>query len=334
MAEVSLVVPVYKVENYLDRCVKSLRKQDLQDIEIILVDDGSPDACGQMCDKYATEDCRIKVIHKTNGGLSSARNAGLMAASGKYVGFVDSDDTINPQMYSKMLKIIQEKNVDFVMADYQRILSDGTTYIKSLDIRGGYYNKDDIRAEIFPDLIMGADVNYGPLLSVCHCLYNVEFLKKNNIYFDEEVRWSEDNIFSSYVGYYANSFYYMKGEGLYNYFQNPGTITTTYRDGAWDVYKLMNLHLKEFFHDKLEYDFSNQLKLHLVYYACVCVGQALTLENGKGQKEIYTILHDKELKASFNNLEVKTDNLKLKIQLLLMKFRCCRLLESALRRKK
>ena len=99
MPLVSIVVPVYKVEKYLERCVKSLLCQTLHDIEIILVDDGSPDRCPQICDEYASRDERIKVVHKRNGGLSSARNAGLLVATGSYIGFVDSDDDVRIDMY-------------------------------------------------------------------------------------------------------------------------------------------------------------------------------------------------------------------------------------------
>ncbi len=96
---ISIIVPVYKTEPYLERCVNSIRNQTYQNLEIILVDDGSPDRCGEMCDALAKEDSRIRVIHKENGGLSSARNAGLDAMTGEYVGFVDSDDWIDPEMY-------------------------------------------------------------------------------------------------------------------------------------------------------------------------------------------------------------------------------------------
>ena len=92
---ISVIVPVYKVEKYLRQCLDSLAAQTLDDIEIIIVDDGSPDGCPAMCDAWAEKDERIKVIHKPNGGLSSARNAGLVKASGEYVFFLDSDDTIS-----------------------------------------------------------------------------------------------------------------------------------------------------------------------------------------------------------------------------------------------
>lgn len=333
MPEVSIVVPVYNVEKYLVRCVESLRKQSLKDIEIILVDDGSPDACPKMCDELATLDGRIKVIHKENGGLSSARNAGLRVARGKYIGFVDSDDDVSEDMYEKMLQIISEQHVDFVMSDYMRVLENGERYLNTLNILQGRYSREEIKEKIFPQLIMREDVDYGPLLSVWHCLYNLEFLKKYDIQFDEQVRWSEDNIFSTIVGYCASSFYYLKGEGLYHYYQNPGTITTSYRKGAWDVYKIMNQHLKEFFKDTLDYDFSNQLKLHLVYYACVCIGQAMMLQKAQCKEELRIILKDEMLRNAFKKIKFDKKNFKLDIQLYLMKFRCCRLLELMLRRR-
>ena len=98
MALISVIIPVYKVEDYLEICIKSVIKQTVTDLEIILVDDGSPDQCSKICDLWAHKDSRIKVIHKENGGLSDARNAGLNVAQGKYISFVDSDDWIAPNM--------------------------------------------------------------------------------------------------------------------------------------------------------------------------------------------------------------------------------------------
>ena len=106
---ISVIIPVYKAEPYLERCVNSVREQTYQNLEIILVDDGSPDRCGEMCDAFARKDSRIQVIHKENGGSSSARNAGLDVASGEYIGFVDSDDWIEADMYEMLLGLIREK---------------------------------------------------------------------------------------------------------------------------------------------------------------------------------------------------------------------------------
>lgn len=100
---ISVIVPIYKVEKYLRKCIESILSQTYTNLEIILVDDGSPDKCGEICDEYEKRDSRIKVIHKKNGGLSDARNAGLDIMAGNYVAFVDSDDWIEPQMYEHLL---------------------------------------------------------------------------------------------------------------------------------------------------------------------------------------------------------------------------------------
>ena len=101
---ISVIVPIYKVEQYLDECIESLVNQTYKNLEIILVDDGSPDSCPQLCDEWANKDTRIKVIHKPNGGLSDARNAGIDVATGEYIGFVDSDDFVDVHMYEKLLE--------------------------------------------------------------------------------------------------------------------------------------------------------------------------------------------------------------------------------------
>lgn len=317
MTLVSIVVPVYQVEKYLDRCINSLICQTLKDIEIILVDDGSPDCSSEMCDEWAEKDSRIRVVHKKNGGLSSARNAGLKIATGKYVGFVDSDDTCQLDMYKKLADILEKYNCNFVMTDYNRILQDGSQYLKTLDIREGLYCKEDIRKDIYPSLIMGQNLDYGSLLSVWHCLYDREFLIRNQLWFDEPVKWSEDNIFSAFAGYKANSFYYLKGQGLYNYYQNPGTITTTYRKGSWDVYCLMNDHLHAFFDHVTDYDFSQQLKLHMIYYACNCLGQISNapVSNQEKKQLMNKVITSSKLKEAFSNFQYPSEwPWKLKVQ--------------------
>ena len=118
---ISVIVPVYKVERYLPECMESLVNQSYQNLEIILVDDGSPDACPQLCDEYAAKDSRVVVVHKENGGLASARNAGLDVARGEYVAFVDSDDTIAPQTYAEMMAMALRENLDIVCCEISRV---------------------------------------------------------------------------------------------------------------------------------------------------------------------------------------------------------------------
>ena len=123
--KVSITVPVYKVEKDLARCIESLINQSLKDIEIILVDDGSPDRCGEICDKYASIDSRIKVIHKENRGLASARQAGLNAITGEYYTVCDSDDWIEPNAYETLYNLAKETDADIVLSDYYINYPDG-----------------------------------------------------------------------------------------------------------------------------------------------------------------------------------------------------------------
>lgn len=123
---ISIIVPVYKVEAYLERCVSSLVGQSYTNLEILLVDDGSPDKCPMMCDAWAEKDSRIRVIHKQNGGLSDARNAGLAAATGDLIAFVDSDDWIAPEMMERLLHAIQEDDSDIAACTVKMVWDDGT----------------------------------------------------------------------------------------------------------------------------------------------------------------------------------------------------------------
>lgn len=122
--KISVIIPVYRVERYLPDCLDSVLNQTVRDLEIILVDDGSPDRCGEICDRYGEKDSRIRVIHKENGGLSSARNAGLDVARGEYIAFVDSDDTVTPDCYEKMLLCAKKYDVPLVCAGRWNVMED------------------------------------------------------------------------------------------------------------------------------------------------------------------------------------------------------------------
>ncbi|WP_270424946.1 glycosyltransferase family 2 protein [Anaerostipes hadrus] len=127
---ISIVVPVYNVENYLDRCVKSIIAQVYTNIEIILVDDGSSDNSGKICEKWKEKDKRIIVIHKKNGGLSSARNAGIEIAKGKYIAFVDSDDYISKNMYSELYRVLKQNNSDIAICGRKYVWDNGKRYCR------------------------------------------------------------------------------------------------------------------------------------------------------------------------------------------------------------
>lgn len=135
MALISIVVPVYNVEKYLKKCIDSLVSQTLNDIEIILVDDGSEDSSGKICDEYANRDNRIRVIHKKNGGLSDARNAGIQEATGEYIGFIDSDDWVTRDMYRSLYDVAINNDADIVQCNFIKVFSNNEpTYHDNKDI--------------------------------------------------------------------------------------------------------------------------------------------------------------------------------------------------------
>ena len=128
---ISVIVPIYKVEQLLERCIESVLSQDYENFELILVDDGSPDRCGTICDKYFEKDNRIKVIHKENGGLSDARNAGLAIAEGEYIAFIDSDDWVAPDYLSCMLDLMNSTEADICECEILRTSSDEKMALES-----------------------------------------------------------------------------------------------------------------------------------------------------------------------------------------------------------
>ena len=129
---ISVIIPVYNVEQYLSKCLDSVVNQTYKNLEVILVDDGSTDNSGKICDEFALKDNRIIVIHKSNGGLSSARNEGLKFAKGQYVGFVDSDDYIEIGMYEKLLEVSLKYGSDVVCSNYYRVTNNKIYYKKLL----------------------------------------------------------------------------------------------------------------------------------------------------------------------------------------------------------
>lgn len=169
----SLIIPVYKTELYLSECLNSILKQDIRDVEIILVDDGSPDECPKICDRYAAEYSFIQVIHKENGGLSSARNNGLLAAKGEYVWFIDSDDYLLPAALEIIKSaLVYGKNVEAFSSGIMRFYMDSQSFVSEKLPYGRLYNKKG--NYLWDNCPPGATPRF-----IC----NREFLINNNLYF-------------------------------------------------------------------------------------------------------------------------------------------------------
>lgn len=217
MPKVSVIVPVYNTEKYLARCIDSILAQTFTDFELILVDDGSTDNSGKICDEYAQKDSRIVVIHKENGGVSSARNKGIDVAQGDWISFVDSDDEYYNNHSLKFLYSNISDNTELVIGGYE-------CCNEKSDIT--YQISNDIKEVLTP--IEGLKLYYNPqyynyLGYACIKLYNRKFILKNDLKFDERLAYNEDGLF--YIQYCS----LMKGNivytttPFYKYYQLPSS---------------------------------------------------------------------------------------------------------------
>lgn len=249
MPKVSIIVPIYNVEAYLPECIESLRKQTLEDIEIILVDDESPDNCPEMCDKYAQEDNRIKVIHKKNGGLGFARNSGLEVATGEYVAFIDSDDIIDPCTYKYLLDRHQSFQPDVIFYKLQRF-ADSQLPTTQKDLSYQYIEEDDI--DTLKLNIISADHREHKEriieCSSCTAIYKRELLEFNQIRFHSERKLvSEDIVFNLDFLSVATKCCIDKSV-LYFYRYNPYSLTHTISIEKFDRFTTFDLYLRKSLH--------------------------------------------------------------------------------------
>ena len=245
--KVSIVIPVYNVEKYLDRCVNSVLNQTLKEIEIILVDDGSPDRCPEMCDRYSEQDSRIKVIHKINGGLGMARNSGMQIANGEFVAFVDSDDFVQKDMYEKFYESAKGNNLDVCVGGFYRVSRDGGINSCYPALKNQLFIGKEIYTNVFLNLL-GSRVDYYDDIflnaSSCFCIYSVKMLKKNNISFYSEREYiSEDLIFNLEAFKYAGKVYFLN-ECFYTYCENLQSLTQKYRQDRYSKFKILDEKLK------------------------------------------------------------------------------------------
>ena len=219
MAKLSIIIPIYNTGSYLHKCVKSILLQNLEDFELILVDDGSKDDSGAICDEYAKKDKRIKVIHKENEGVSIARNTGISIAEGEYIGFVDSDDWIEPDMYETLYGLALSKECDIVMCDavtkYDDMPDEEDTITGLSD--GELLSKKDIHPEILREMAGSA----------WRCIYKREMLNNNKITFPQSIPLSEDRMFNILAFGNANRIYYTKTP-FYNRYIREGSAVSKY----------------------------------------------------------------------------------------------------------
>ena len=232
---ISVIVPIYNVEKYLNRCIESIVNQIYKNLEIILVDDGSPDNCPQICDEWKEKDNRIKVIHKENGGLSDARNAGIRNASGEYISFVDADDTIEINTYLNIKNVINQCKPDIIDFGWQYV-SKNNEITKNINKLGKntLLSKNIIIEIILPPLLNIKDKEYFVFDFVWNKVFKSEIIYNYNVLFNDKRRTWEDRIFLVEFLKYANTYYAIDGY-FYNYMDIPNSLSRVYSLDFFDL---------------------------------------------------------------------------------------------------
>lgn len=312
MPKISVIVPVYRVEKYLGRCVNSLLGQTLSDIEIILVDDGSPDGCPALCDEFAKKDGRIKVLHKENEGLGLARNSGMGLAVGEYIAFVDSDDYVKSEMYRTLYEAAQRENADIAMCGLcciGGIMSAKENDVQNINCFDGYTvfdGKEGIDRLMLD--ISGAlpkedqDSRYG--FSSVKNIYRKEVLEKNKIRFlSEKEVMSEDVFFLLDFLDKCECAVGVPG-AFYCYCRNGQSLSKSYRSDRFEKCRLIidgiNGVLSKRMDESVYKIYTDRLFQAYARAACMQEIQ-FAPSNGIDKKEL-----DRRLKAICNSNRLKT----------------------------
>ena len=325
--KVSIIIPVYNAEIFLEKCVSSLTNQTLRDVEIILVDDGSTDNCPAMCDASASLDDRIKIIHQKNSGSGYARNAGLEIATGEYIAFVDADDYVEPEMFEVMYDMAKKNHADFVRVDNYKETAEGK--ILNLNyrspLREGNYNKEQLRKKLLEPQLGMLPEETGDRYVSCSLwrnIYRREIIEKNSLRFvSERELLSEDTIFN-FDFMMQCEVAYVINKKFYHYVINDKSQTQTY-------------HADQFAKElKLYYALEDRLKATGIYDECElrlqryllargrkCIKSELCNHAAQGKNEVRKILNSKELQVVLEKYPIFQLPLKYKVVCYLMKYK-------------
>lgn len=317
----SVILPIYNVEKYLERCIKSVLENSYDDYEIILVDDGSTDHSGTICDEYEVKSDCIKVLHKKNGGLSSARNAGLEVAEGQYIFFVDSDDWITPDALQAIYEATVNSHPDILKFNY-RAMPSGKDSVST--IKAGEYERDQIINKIMSEVLKNtACVNFSAWSHV----YKRTFLSSNELRFvSEREIGSEDYLFNFCCYIKAKKIKSIQNI-LYLYDLRMGSLTQRYRKDLPHQYeKLHQLFIEAAIQEGLAEKLKKYIAIFYIRNSLFVVmrNEVIAQKNGAisdSKRKIKEILAQEDLKRAVNVYLKSNKSIKTTLILLMMKFR-------------
>lgn len=333
MKKITIIVPIYNVEQYLNRCINSIIYQTYENLEIILVDDGSTDNSSKISDEWSYQDKRIHVIHIENQGVSAARNIGIENATGDFITFVDSDDWLELDAYEKVMKVYEENPSEVLSFGYYRRREEKKSFEKFTDLREGYFSKQEIIAEIIPKAISYKQP-FRPSKSMiksvwCH-LYDIDLINDNNIRFkDIKKVGSEDYCYNLEV-FSAMKSYYVLHIPLYNYYERENSFTATYDFDRYCGYE--NLYCE---YEKILKKYGTQeaikLRLDMFWLNCMIdlIRTASTLSANMRYEEIRDdikkILYNERVLRILSNIDTRGYTVAQKGAVYLFKIKSARL---------
>lgn len=327
MNKISIIVPVYNVEQYLDRCLESIVNQSYRNLEIIMINDGSTDSSAAMCEKWKERDKRIQVVHQENKGLGFARNEGIKRASGDYITFCDSDDWYSTLAFEKLNGIVEKYHPDVLDFGYTMVTEDARENIMLTYYDEGFYGEAQIHQEILPNYISKkAVLDYSKRIvkSVWSKLYKREIIR-DTFFKSEAVVLSEDYLFNMEI-FSKMKTYYLHKEALYYYYIREGSLTQRYIVDAFSREKnlirayaevIEKVPNNELLRERIEYAYIEAMYI-CVQNVCRKVSKKSYLEV---KKELSTVLHDSRLQKAIRNKGIEKNSLNERGVFLLMKLK-------------
>lgn len=325
---VTIVLSIYNVEQYLERCIKSVVNQTYENLEIILVDDGSLDHCPEICDEWSRKDNRIKVIHKSNAGLGFARNTGIENATGEYICFFDSDDYIALDTIEKVYNCITNYNAEIVLFGFCNVDSNGR--IRKCTIpktSKDFYQGDEIQNYVLPNLIApdpktGEKTNLW--MSAWACMYSLETIYRSNWKFVSERKYISEDVYSLLFLYKDIKSVAVLSEALYFYCENGTSLTHIYRQDRYKKNKLCyDACLVAC--DNLEYsgDIKNRLAFQYLSNIIGALKLIVTADCTYKDKQKYLkeIILDQHLQMVLHRMDINRETLGRKILFSVMRKR-------------
>lgn len=328
MPSISIVVPVYKTrEVYLRQCIDSLINQTFKDIEIILVDDGSPDNAGVICDEYAEKDPRIKVIHQQNQGVSVARNVGIEKATGKWITFVDADDFVEHNMCDVIYHEAEKTKVDIlIFASYICTLAgrEKNSYFAEDYRLFSHSDKEEIELQIINNKVAPFTPKFGSVGWTWGKLYRLDFLKRNRLSYKVGLKRAQDVVFNLHAFERANNILYID-RFLYNYRSNHSSAMNRYIENVWGYFQIVLDEFMDFIKRNNKTDlFYLAYNMKVVSFICEALrNDYFNKQNPKSLKvrlkELYRLLSNETCSTALKNLDISLYGFKTRVLVRLLK---------------